>query len=229
MRPVFRALLSVVVASTILILAGAAMAAPRAKDVIDQQQLNDLGWYTCAGGGQIAAQTFTPGVSGDLTRLSLNLAKGMGYNQTTFDLVPPGDLIVEIRTTASATICIDNCINGTTTVMIPTEQVLATTVVSESVVAEYPAFWYDVPFADPALLIKGEVYAIVLRTNDPPASWDITPGTYNWHEYGDYTYDAYPGGHAMASNAVVTFEESIGPRYSDRDFVTYMRIVKNPR
>ncbi len=230
MRPGFRMVFSLLVASTILIRAGAAMADPKPRDVIDQQQVNDLGWSTAVIAGQTVAQTFTPGVSGNLTRASLYLAKRPGFNDTTFEPVLPGDLIVEIRTTAPATVCLDGCNNGTGTAVVPTQQVLATAVVSQSVVAEYSPQWYEVPFSDPALLTKGEVYAIVLRTNDPPPGRDIMAGSYDWHEYGDTAYDAYPGGQAMASNAAIPYGWSVSIYYhEDLDFVTYMKIAKNPR
>ncbi len=193
MRGDFRTPFLPIAALAILVGAQAATAAPKSRDVVDQQQVNDLGWSTAVIAGQTVAQTFTPGVSGDLTRVSLNLAKRPGFNETTMEPVLPGDLIVEIRATAPATVCLDGCNNGTGTAIVPTEQVMATAVLSQSAVAEYSPQWYEISFADPPALIKGEVYAIVLRTNDPPPPWNATAGSYDWHEYGDAAYDAYPG------------------------------------
>ncbi len=230
MRRGFRMPFALAAALTILIAAGVAMAAPKSRDIVDQQQVNDLGWCTSVGGGQTVAQTFTAGVNGDLTRVSLNLAKRPGFNETTMESVLPGDLIVEIRTTAPATVCLNGCNNGTGTAVVPTQQVMATAVLSQAAVAEYNPQWYEVSFADPAALTKGEVYAIVLRTNDPLPGWDVVAGSYDWHEYGDTAYDAYPGGQASASNANIPYGWSVNSYYhEDMDFLTYMKIVKSPR
>lgn len=231
MKRCLSALFPLLVASIVLIQPQAAMAARPALEVVDQQQVNDAGWYTLAGSGHLVAQTFSPGVNGNLTKVLLKLFKQVGLNETTLEPVAPSDLIVEIRATALATVSIDGGTGGTTTALAPTEQVLAAAVLPAGSVVDNGVLWYSVPFPAPALLVKGEVYAIVLSTNDPPPPWDVIPGGYCWSLYGDTVsnYDAYPRGQTLWKLAGAEVVWSISSPNKDMDFVTYMNIVKRLR
>ena len=218
-------------AALVAAFAGGAAAEPKVREVIDQQQVMDSGYYAHIAGEMVAVQTFAPGVTGYQTRLLLKLTRQAGYNWRTLETNLPGDLIVEIRPTAPSTVCVDGCNNGMTTADVPTDQVLSSAVLPTSAIADNAVLWYDVPFTSPALLIQGQVYGIYLRTDDPPpADPDTIPGTHIWRFHGDPVFDAYPAGQAIGLiNYGTGHIWSVSTPRQDFDFVTYMQIVKHPR
>ena len=217
-----------------VVLLGAAAARGETENiVIDQQQLQEVGWYAAVDNTPHFAQTFTPGVGGFLVKVSLKLEKQLGdiFNWETGEIlpVPPGDLVVEIRTTAFQTAYLDGGNSGMTTAVVPREEVLATATLAESEVLESIRAWYDVTFPVPPLLERGRPYAIVLRTTgeSPGFSLDAHPGLYLWMLYGDAISktDAYAGGSEVGRWEGAEFW-SISSWPADLTFATYMDISR---
>ncbi|MFX0200152.1 MAG: hypothetical protein ACFFCW_28870 [Candidatus Hodarchaeota archaeon] len=186
------------------------------KSSPDQQQLNEIGWYIIVGDGQEVAQTFSPGLDGYLTQVSVMLNKQMGLDQYTGKPLSPGNIIVEIRTTIG-----DDPI-------IPSDNVLASAILAEVAVSEGILELYDIFFPNPPPLYTGESYAIVLRTDQTiPPDPMIYPGGYRWHMDADHVEDPYPFGDMMARSQGTGDLWYVSDYWNeDATFITYMLKLK---
>mgnify|MGYP000400858209 CR=1 FL=1 len=120
-------------------------------------------------------QTFTPSISGELTKVTLSLAK-VG--------TPSDNLIVEIRSVSEGT---------------PTSTVLSSVEIAASSIPDYPEQDVDIVFSTPANLTAGTKYAIVFYQKD--LNGDLSNG-YVTH-YIDS--DAYEGGQRVDSSDNVSW------------------------
>lgn len=182
----------------------------------DQQQLNEIGWYIIVGDEQEVAQSFSPGLDGYLTQVSVMLNKEMGFDYNTGEQLPPGNIIVEIRTVEG-----DNP-------MVPSDNVLATSILAETAVSEGILEWYDIFFPYPPPLYAGNSYTIVLRTDQTmPPDPMVFPGGYRWHMDADHYEDPYPFGEMMARSPGTGYLWIISDYWNeDVTFITYMLKLK---
>jgi hypothetical protein len=215
-----------------LLVAGPVTAGKKNVVVIDQQQPLDVGWYAGLDSENETAQTFTVGIKGYLQKVSLQIRKevGMDYSVSPPAPLPPGDLIVEIRSAVMGTAAVDGGNSGYTTTLIPSDQVLSTATLPESAIAENLWQWYEVAFPVPCFLYDGQTYVIVLRSNGlPPTDPMRIPGAYSWLMYGSDTVDAYAGGENMGRGPGTGYYWSVS-RYwlEDVTFRTYMQPARKP-
>lgn len=153
------------------------------KWYVDQYQLDDIDEYVEINSTQMIAQTFKPDYNGVVPsiRFKINKISGITSDNTA---VPPGDLIVEIRST----------INN----LVPSDEILASSRLSELIFEEDNPQWYDISLPNWPFLEKKQTYALVLRiAEDTPDVIDGIPGYYTLYYNGDAAIDPYPAGMLM--------------------------------
>lgn len=206
----------ILIAAVTLVIFNSVVPGETGQAVPDQQQTDSDDWYVGVGVTQEVAQTFTPGVNGKLRKISVMLAKHVGFNDRTHEEVYPGNLIVEIQSTVW---------EDTTQQLVPSGHVLATATLPESEIEAFTPRWYDILFRKSPVLSLEETYAIVLRTNDGlPEDWWIQPGSYVWYEAGNIESDPYPDGTQLIRNSKTSFEWTENTYwFIDATFITYMK------
>jgi hypothetical protein len=143
----------------------------------------------------LIAQTFTAGLSGPLTKVTLPLVQRHGTDGA-HQPVPPGYLTVEL-TAADLTIARCNCIAGDVTVAVPGLVLASVTIPAASI--PYPTYGaVDVVFPTPATVVAGTSYAILLRAEDVPG--DVLGSAGHEWLFGRSTADLYPAGARMTYN-----------------------------
>lgn len=174
-----------------------AVVSASADEVPDQQVVNSLDWYSCFDSQNNVAQSFTPTVTGDLTKFSFNIF----YDHN------PGSLTVKIfGSTANA----------------PSGNALfAETIVQASLpdrntaLAGSPAQITEVTLASPLHVIGGHRYFIAVYA--PSAVYDMmteTNNTYCWlREQDALATDQSVGGSGNTWNGLQDW---------DMDFATYI-------
>jgi len=96
------------------------------------------------------AQTFTPAITGKLTKVRVKLYRPYDYDE----------FIIKIATTNE---------NG-----YPTDNVLCSTLFhSEPITEEEPGLWYEFPFDPPPTVTKEVVYALIIHGNPPLPNPDL--------------------------------------------------------
>jgi hypothetical protein len=144
-----------------------------AASQLDQQQ-TDTSSNVCLDADFPQAQTFTAGVSGSIDKIDVH-ARLFGSSK-------PGDLLVSIQT-------LDN--SG-----IPSGTVLGSGSMSVGdFVVGAPADWVEVTLAQPASVVSGTKYALVVSTANPGQGDDW--GCYFWSAG---TNDPYSGGDPLGRN-----------------------------
>jgi len=157
---------------------------------LDQDQSNlggPGGGYYQVGGDQLVAQTFTAGVSGQISRVSVHVRA---------DHVVP--VLVEIRSTVNDVALVFGGNFGQTTTLVPSSTVLAATLVNTTSAPFPQSFgWVNVDFSLPAQVTGGTRYALLLRLQGtPPAGleanvqWTLARGANGT--------DLYPPGQSFA-------------------------------
>lgn len=202
--------------------------------VVDQQQTNvHDGWYIVIGRDQDVAQVFTPAFNGYLNKISVLLYKMPGYDFYTGEPIYPGDLIAETRPTKIGVACLGGCGLGTITTILPTEQILTSSILPEPEIIENDYQWYEIGFDNPPFLCADVPYAIVLGTNEVlqpgPFDPDKILGDYWWPIDADHIFDPYPAGHLIARSSGTGGMWLLGDYWkNDTTFITYMKIVDSP-
>ncbi len=162
LRRATRVMLAMTAAACLALLTAAHVLA--AGPVLDQAQTSGDSDAALCISPQLAAQTFTAGLTGSLTRIDL-LIRWVGS---------PGPLSVEIRTTS----------NGQ-----PTTKSVATAAVGTQAAAENVKTWVSIPVSAP--IVAGTKYAIVVSS--PSLAANVGPCTIFW-AWGTSTTDAYASG-----------------------------------
>ena len=195
--PSVLALLGALVALLAVPVAASASGPPGTLDQ-SQTAANDAYWSFF--GGEVEAQTFTAGITGDLDHVDLLLFAPC--EQLGDQCIPrsddcdPGPLTVEIRTTSGGT---------------PTSTVLATATVPSSRVSTSPSY-VTVPFTERPPSVAGTQYAIVLSA--PDASSECQ---YAWLESSLNPYARGQEWHSLDYGS--TWQED---REFDHNFKTYV-------
>jgi hypothetical protein len=199
--------------------------------IVDQLQTNVRDdWYIAIGRDQDVAQVFTPAYNGHLEKISLLLYKMPGYDFYTGGPIYPGDIIAETHLTKMGVACLGACGLATTTTILPSEQVLTSSILPEPVIAENAYQWYEIRFENPAFLCVDVPYALVLGTNEVwqpgPPDPDKILGDYRWPIDSDHILDPYPRGHLIARSLGTGGMWLLGDYWkNDTTFITYMKIV----
>jgi hypothetical protein len=172
--------------------------------------------YIVVSDEQLVAQTFTAGFTGSLCEISVPIRKVAGYSCEYLPVLP-GDLIVQIRSTQSATVDVYGGNYGQTTAWAPTDVVLATETVSESTITGVVG-WINVSFSSPAQVTRGTRYALFLTAVGVPldgSCWPPWAGAYVWSTArGPNGSDLYVAGQMLAINGNL-------PRWSVFDLPSY--------
>ncbi len=155
------------VAVPVLLLSALAVPAAATSDTLDQSQLNDTSQVEYLFSGDMGAQTFTAGLTGQLDRIELYLAPCSSCGA-------PGPLSVTIEGTQYTSSFLFTGITPNA------NDVLSATTISVPTSAQ----WVNVPLP-PTSVTDGTVYAIVLSD---AAGTTYVDGT---------SYDSYPGGQAL--------------------------------
>jgi hypothetical protein len=173
---------------------------PASAAALDQSQTDfggAGGGFTIVSSDQTTAETFTAGLSGSLTQISVHI----GSNGQA-----PTSLVAEIRPTITGTALVFGGNFGQTTTLIAAQNVLATEPIPASSIPS-TAGWVTVTFASPATVAAGTRYALVLRGT----TIDIEAGTSSdgWTQArGPNGSDLYPAGQQFSiSSALATWSE----------------------
>jgi hypothetical protein len=161
--------------------------AAQAAEALDQQQTVETFFYT---GITLApaGQSFTAGITGRLTRVSLKLGQRIDNGGN------PGILRVEIYDTSGG---------------FPVGSPLARAAVSNTGVPAWPeSSWRDVTFARAPLVAVGRQYAIVLSNPSTTGGKRRPPAFYTW---------SVADGNPYAAGAFLGVSES-GSWYDDPDY-----------
>jgi hypothetical protein len=194
-------------AHTLLLVTALTLRAPAAQGalLLDQQQTSDAGCPPCYVGVsdvQTTAETFTAGITGPLLRVSIRVSRRDGRDDR-YNLVMPGDLIVELQSTVVATTKVFGG-SSLTEARVPSGTALASATVPVGTVPASPSTWIDVDFMSPASVTAGERYAIVLSMVDVPGDTTLR-ASHGWATgRGPSGADLYPGGDQLAKSATAT-------------------------
>ena len=157
---------------------------------LDQSQTASEGYGAIQYFGE-QAQTFTAGMSGNLSQVDVALSR-VGF---------PGDLVVQIRTVSAG---------------VPTTTIIASAMVAEaSVIASETAFdWISVPIGPSVGVTSGTEYAIVLAAPGAPQCCSAFKWAVSW-------LNPYPGGTmAQLSGRNGSWAALPGVDFAFRTFVT---------
>ena len=183
------------------------------ESAVTDQSVTAMGTYLPMSPGNVWAQTFTAGVSGLLTQVSLALSTELPLpNQTP----TPGDLTVEIRTTVAGTAGVSNGYDYSTVAKrtIPTSVVLASEVILAGSIPDYPpSSDIVVKFSAPATVTKGTVYAIAISATGT--------ARHDWTLHTSHNADGYAGGSIFVSTSTGWNDYGYQPNLSSTGGVDY--------
>jgi hypothetical protein len=194
--------LSLLALATFGMLVAAPVAASSPGTLDQSQTASDGSEGFCGSGGpnpegQIIAQTFTAGITGQLDQIDLLLAKEALFGAS------PGDVTVQIRAASDG---------------VPSATILASELIAEENVPLFSFAWISVPINPAPSVSVGGQYAIVLLAPNAVCGSEC-------YLTSDATADPYAGGREFASqDSGVTWTPIIGGDLLDRDmtFKTYV-------
>lgn len=153
--------------------------------------------------GQSAAQSFTVGATGILTKIRLRISNE-AYSTNTIHI---------------------NLVKGGTDPSWLAQRsmgdVNANTIAEADVQGDKFVQWQDVVFGSPPEVEEGEVYVVVVTMGGPPAADDLMIRWAGYNYWQGDQVDSYPGGRAFTCGAgCPSFNEE--PPYRDLEFETYV-------